>query len=66
MWLSNRKKRIKKICFFFFFKQIVNSDVNYAAVSFASVLPARRSNNRHLAEYSEVNYKQREHSLFTK
>ncbi|XP_043099529.1 uncharacterized protein LOC122348280 [Puntigrus tetrazona] len=40
--------------------QIENSDVNYAAVSFASARPARRSNNK-LTEYSEVNYRQRDH-----
>ncbi|XP_050972089.1 uncharacterized protein LOC127168960 [Labeo rohita] len=43
--------------------EIGDSDVNYAAVSFASAPPARRSNNRHLSEYSEVNYKLRDHML---
>ncbi|KAL1271786.1 hypothetical protein QQF64_030802 [Cirrhinus molitorella] len=43
--------------------EIGDSDVNYAAVSFASVPPARRLNNRHLSEYSEVNYKPRDHML---
>ncbi|RXN32911.1 G2 M phase-specific E3 ubiquitin- ligase-like protein [Labeo rohita] len=43
--------------------KIGDSDVNYAAVSFASAPPARRSNNRHLSEYSEVNYKLRDHML---
>ncbi|KAK7170915.1 hypothetical protein R3I94_000964 [Phoxinus phoxinus] len=39
-------------------REVEDSEVNYAAVSFASVPPARRSNNRHrdLAEYSKVNY----------
>ncbi|XP_016116598.1 uncharacterized protein [Sinocyclocheilus grahami] len=39
--------------------EIGDSDVNYAAVNFASVPPARRSNNRHLTEYSDVIYKPR-------
>ncbi|XP_051754590.1 uncharacterized protein LOC127515215 [Ctenopharyngodon idella] len=43
--------------------EIRDSDVNYAAVSFASAPPARRSNNRHLAEYSEVNYKSTDHMI---
>ncbi|XP_073692772.1 novel immune-type receptor 6b [Garra rufa] len=43
--------------------EIEDSDVNYASVSFASVPPARRSNNRHLSEYTEVNYKPRDHML---
>ncbi|XP_067301359.1 uncharacterized protein [Pseudorasbora parva] len=37
--------------------EIGDSDVNYSAVSFAPIPPARRSNNRHLSEYSEVNYR---------
>ncbi|XP_059358188.1 uncharacterized protein LOC132096678 [Carassius carassius] len=41
--------------------EIGDTDVNYAAVNFASVPPARRSNNRHLTEYSEVIYKPRDH-----
>ncbi|XP_056318711.1 novel immune-type receptor 6a [Danio aesculapii] len=40
--------------------EIRDSDVNYAAVNFASVPPARRSNNRQMAEYSEVNLKSRD------
>uniref|UniRef100_A0A8C1J6L3 Novel immune-type receptor 6b n=1 Tax=Cyprinus carpio TaxID=7962 RepID=A0A8C1J6L3_CYPCA len=43
--------------------EIGDSDVNYAAVNLASVPPARRSNNRHLTEYSEVIYKPRDHVL---
>nr|CAH68857.1 novel immune-type receptor 6b, allele 1 [Danio rerio]CAM46884.1 novel immune-type receptor 6b, allele 1 [Danio rerio] len=36
-------------------REIRDSDVNYTAVSFASVSPARRSKDRQMAEYSEVN-----------
>ncbi|XP_026100508.1 uncharacterized protein LOC113071382 [Carassius auratus] len=43
--------------------EIGDLDVNYAAVNFASVPPARRSNNRHLTEYNEVIYKPRDHML---
>ncbi|NP_954581.3 novel immune-type receptor 6a precursor [Danio rerio] len=43
--------------------EIRDSDVNYTAVSFASVPPARRSNNRQKAEYSEVNLKSRDYMI---
>nr|CAM46855.1 novel immune-type receptor 6b, allele 4 [Danio rerio] len=43
--------------------EIRDSDVNYAAVSFASVSPARRSNDRQMAAYSEVNLKSRDYMI---
>uniref|UniRef100_A0A671N6G0 Uncharacterized LOC107679233 n=1 Tax=Sinocyclocheilus anshuiensis TaxID=1608454 RepID=A0A671N6G0_9TELE len=58
-YYKNWRKRQKEKKIYAFCLQIGDSDVNYAAVNFASVPPARRSNNRHLTEYSEVIYKPR-------
>ncbi|XP_056318713.1 uncharacterized protein LOC130232760 isoform X2 [Danio aesculapii] len=43
--------------------EIRDSDVNYAAVSFASAPLTRRSNDRQMAEYSEVNLKSRDYMI---
>uniref|UniRef100_A0A8C1YSK5 Novel immune-type receptor 6b n=1 Tax=Cyprinus carpio TaxID=7962 RepID=A0A8C1YSK5_CYPCA len=62
-YYKNWRKRQKGKIPFHYLSRIGDSDVNYAAVNLASVPPARRSNNRHLTEYSEVIYKPRDHVL---